>query len=134
MLSRTLLGAKKWGAGPTAVALTMQGPWTAGALGNHIWSYAGSDDRPDINNTFLQPFVAYTFPSAWTVALQSESTYNWETNKWAIPVNVGVSKLVWLGPLPVSLQLGAGYWLESPQSGPEGWRLRFQANFVLPKP
>jgi len=45
------LGAKKWGAGPTALALTMRGPWTMGALGNHIWSFAGDKDRIDISNT-----------------------------------------------------------------------------------
>ncbi len=31
-----LLSADKWGAGPTAVALKQAGPWTYGALANHI--------------------------------------------------------------------------------------------------
>ena len=128
-----LLGADKWGAGPTAVALTMRGPWTIGALGNHIWSFAGDNLRRDISNTFLQPFAAYTWPSAWTVSVQSESTYNWKTEKWSVPVNVAVSKLVRWGRLPVSLQAGVGYWLESPDTGPEGFRFRLQANFVLPR-
>ena len=129
----SLLGAKKWGAGPTALALRMQGAWTYGALLNHIWSFAGDEDRIDINNTFMQPFVAYTTPTAWTVSLQSETTYNWEIERWSVPVNLAVAKLVWLGPLPVSLQAGVGYWLESPETGPEGFRFRLQANFVLPK-
>ena len=128
-----LLGAEKWGAGPAAVALTMRGPWTVGMLANHIWSYAGDSDREDISNTFLQPFAAYTWPSAWTVSVQSESTYNWKTEKWSVPVNVAVSKLVRWGKLPVSLQAGVGYWAESPDTGPEGFRFRLQANFVLPK-
>jgi len=128
-----LLGAKKWGAGPAAVALTVRGPWTLGMLANHIWSYAGDSDREDISNTFLQPFAAYTWPSAWTVSVQSESTYNWKTEKWSVPVNVAVSKLVRWGKLPVSLQGGVGYWVESPDTGPEGFRFRLQANFVLPK-
>jgi hypothetical protein len=128
-----LLGAKKWGAGPAAVALTMRGPWTVGMLANHVWSYAGDSDRPDISNTFLQPFAAYTWPNAWTVSVQSESTYNWKTEKWSVPVNAAVSKLVRWGKLPVSLQAGVGYWVESPDAGPEGFRFRLQANFVLPK-
>lgn len=132
--TENLLGAKKWGAGPTAVALTMRGPWTVGLLANHIWSYAGDSGRQDISSTFLQPFAAYTWPSAWTVSVQSESTYNWKTEKWSVPVNVAVSKLVRLGKLPVSLQAGVGYWAESPDAGPEGFRFRVQANFVLPKP
>lgn len=129
----SLLGGKKWGAGPTAIALAMPGPWTVGALANHVWSFAGDGDRPEISNTFLQPFVAYTWPSAWTASVQSESTYNWKIEKWSVPVNAAVSKLVRWGKLPVSLQVGAGYWLESPETAAEGWRFRLQANFVLPR-
>jgi len=131
--SEPLLGGKKWGAGPSAVALMTRGPWTVGALANHIWSFAGDSDRPDISNTFIQPFAAYTWPSAWTASVQSESSYNWETEKWSVPVNVSLSKLVKLGRLPVSLQAGVGYWAESPETGPEGWRFRLQTTFVLPK-
>ena len=127
------LGAKKWGAGPAAVGLVLRGPWTVGMLANHIWSFAGDDDRPDINNTFVQPFAAYTWPSAWTASLQTETSYNWESEQWSVPVNVALSRLVMFGRLPVSLQGGVGYWLESPDSGPEGFRFRLQANIVLPR-
>ena len=129
-----LLGAEKWGAGPTAIALTMRGRWTMGALANHVWSFAGSDKRDDLDSTFVQPFVSYTTPSAWTYSVQSETSYNWDTRKWSVPVNVAVAKLVMMGKLPVSLQAGVGRWLTSPDSGPDGWRFRVQANFVLPKP
>jgi len=50
-----------------------------------------------------------------------------------VPINVAVAKLVRWGKIPVSLQAGVGYWLESPETGPEGFRFRLQANFVLPK-
>jgi hypothetical protein len=131
--SDSQLGTEKWSLGPAGVAISMRGPWTLGALGNHAWSIAGDSDRADINNTFLQPFVAYTWPNAWTAVIQSESNYNWETEQWSIPVNVAASKLVVFGKLPVSLQAGVGYWLESPDTGPEGIRYRLQANIVLPK-
>jgi len=128
-----MLGGKKWGAGPAAVALTLRGPWTAGMLANHIWSFAGNSGRQDISNTFIQPFVAYTWPSAWTVSVQSESSYNWEARQWSIPVNMALSKLVRFGKLPVSLQGSVGYWAKSPDAGPEGFRFRLQANIVLPR-
>jgi hypothetical protein len=32
-----LLGTEKWSAGPTAVALKQQGPWTYGLLTQHVW-------------------------------------------------------------------------------------------------
>ena len=129
----SLIGTKKWGAGPAAVGLVLKGPWTVGMLANHVWSFAGDDDRDDISNSFMQPFVAYTWPSAWTASLQSETTYNWKSEKWSVPVNLALSKLVKFGKLPVSLQGGVGYWAESPDSGPEGFRFRLQANIVLPK-
>ena len=52
------LGQEKWGAGPTAVVLKQEKGWTYGALANHIWSFAGDDDRPDVSATFLQSFLA----------------------------------------------------------------------------
>jgi hypothetical protein len=30
-------------------------------FGNHVWSFAGDDDRQDIRNTFMQPFAACTW-------------------------------------------------------------------------
>ena len=77
--SDDLLSAGKWGAGPTAVALKQQGPWTVGALANHIWSVAGDDDRGDVNATFLQPFMSYTTPTAVSYGLNTEATYDWES-------------------------------------------------------
>jgi hypothetical protein len=130
----SLLGADKWGAGPAAVVLTTRGQWTMGMLTNHVWSFAGKSSRQDISSTFIQPFFAYTTPSALTYSFQSETAYNAKTEKWSVPINFAVSKLIRWGKLPVNLQGGIGYWLESPDSGPEGFRFRFQINFVLPKP
>ncbi len=89
-----LLGGEKWGAGPTAVVLKQDGPWTVGALTNHIWSFAGDEDRNDVNSTFLQPFISYTTKDAWTFTLNTESTYDWEGEQWSVPLNFTVSKLV----------------------------------------
>jgi hypothetical protein len=129
----SLLGGEKWGIGPSMVALRVQGPWTYGMLANQLWSIAGDDDRADINNTFMQPFVAYTTPTALTLSLQSETNYNWTTDQWSIPINFAASQLVKIGKLPVSLQAGVGYWAESSDTGPEGFRFRLQTTLVFPK-
>ena len=128
-----LLGADKWGVGPAGIVVAMLGSWTVGGLANHVWSVAGDSAQPDISNTFLQPFAAYTWPNAWTVSLQSESTYNWKNEQWVVPVTAAVSKLVWFGKLPISLLGGAGYWVKTTDNSPKGTRFRLQANFVLPK-
>lgn len=54
--SSTYLGPRKWGAGPTFVVLKQSAGWTFGLLANHIWSFAGESETPDVNSTFLQRF------------------------------------------------------------------------------
>ena len=44
-----VLGSCKWGAGRTAAALTVQGPWVIDILANQVWSYAGSSETPNVN-------------------------------------------------------------------------------------
>jgi hypothetical protein len=127
-----LLGADKWGAGPTAVVLRQTGPLTVGALANHIWSFAGSDRTPDISTTFMQPFVSYTTPDAWTFTLQTETSYNWTTEKWSVPVNAVVSKLTAIGTQPVQWFVGARYWAVSPTAAPEDFGVRFGLTFLFP--
>ena len=128
-----LLGGGKWGLGPTAVALRQNGPWTYGGLVNHIWSVAGSGNRNNINSTYFQPFLAYNTPSAMTYALNLESTYDWESEQWAVPVNFMISKLVRFDKQMVSLQGGVRYWAKSTDSGPEGFGLRFAVTLLFPK-
>lgn len=129
-----LMGTEKWGAGPTGVVLKQSGAWTYGFLANHIWSYAGNDDRKDISRTFVQPFIAHTTPTAWTYTMNTEATYDWKEDEASIPLNMVVSKLVKVGNRPVSLGGGAGYWLDSPDdAGPKGWRFRAVVTFLLPK-
>ena len=128
-----LLGAEKWGLGPSAVALRQAGGWTYGGLVNHVWSVAGDDDRADINATFLQPFVSFTNDDAWTFSLQTETVYDWESEEWAVPVNIAVSKLLAIGGLPISIQGGLRYWAESADSGPEGLGFRLGVTFLFLK-
>lgn len=128
----TLLTTDKWGAGPTAVALTQQNGWTVGMLANHIWSFAGDEDRADVNSTFLQPFVSYTTPDAWTFSLNTESTYNWTAEEWSVPLNFVVTKLTKIGNQPISIGGGVRYWADAPDSGPEGWGARAVVTYLFP--
>jgi len=127
------LAPDQWGAGITGVALKQSGPWTVGALANNVWSISGSDEFGDQSAMFLQPFLSYTTPKATSFSVNTESTYNWETEDWSVPINFAVAQVVKLGKQPVQFSLGARYWLESPDGGPEGWGGRFQMTFLFPK-
>ena len=107
--TNNLLSAEKWGAGPTAVVLKQEHGWTYGMLANHIWSFAGNSSPRDVNTTFLQPFVAYTTPTAWTYALNTEATYQWDFNEWAVPLVFAVSKVTKLGDQMISFAGGVRY-------------------------
>ena len=126
------LTSDKFSIGPTAVVLKQVGGWTYGGLFNHLWSVSGDDDRPSVSNTFLQPFVSYTTKTLTTFGVNTESSYNWKTEQWTVPINLTVSQLIKAGKQPISLQAGYRNYVETPTGGPD-WGLRFQATFLFPK-
>jgi hypothetical protein len=115
------------------VVLKQQGPWTVGFLGNHIWSVAGDNDRPDVNATFLQPFLFYTTQTRTTIGLVTESTYDWNSKDWSVPVTAQVAQLFKIGPQILQLAVAGRYWAAAPDNGPQGWGLRVQLTFVFPQ-
>jgi hypothetical protein len=128
------LGTGKWTAGPTVVALKQTGPWTLGALWNQVWSFAGNDGRSDVNQMFLQPFLAYQATRTVTLTLQSETSVNWEVDddRWTVPINVLVAKLSTFGVFPASYQFGAGGFAVHPEIGPS-WKIRGAIVLLLPR-
>ena len=128
------LGTEKWSAGPTFVVLKQSGPWTVGMLWNQIWSFAGNENREDVSQMFVQPFLAYNTKSLWTITLQSESTANWkaEDDQWTVPINLLFAKLSSFGPFPASYQFGAGVFVAHPDTGPK-WKIRAAIVVLLPR-
>ncbi|HXI71372.1 MAG TPA: transporter [Verrucomicrobiae bacterium] len=126
------LGSGKWGAGPTIVALQQQHGFTYGILANQIWSFAGQQDRVEVNATYLQPFVSFTTKTYTTFAVNTETTYDWEANQATVPMNFMVQQLVKIGKLPVAFQAGYRYYVNKPDGGPD-WGLRFTVTFLFPK-
>jgi hypothetical protein len=125
-------GSDKYGLGPTAVVLKQENGWTYGGLANHVWSVGGSDSDPDVNNTFLQPFLVYTTKSYTSYVLQTESTYDWETEEWTVPINIRVGQLVKFGEQRVQFQFGYRNYIDSPSDNLD-WGLTFQVTFLFPK-
>lgn len=127
------LSARQWAAGPTAVVLRQERGWTYGALANHLWSFAGDSARADVNASFVQPFVSYTTPDAWTATLNTESTYDWTTRQWTVPVNALVSKVTRAGGQLLSVGGGVRYTVEGPDGAPHGWGLRLVVTLLFPR-
>jgi hypothetical protein len=115
------------------VLLKQDHGWTYGALFNHIWSFAGEGERADISTTFLQPFLSYTTPAAWTYGINTESTYDWKNKHWTVPLNLTVSKVTKVGDQLMSFGGGLRYWAGGPDSGPHGWGVRVVVTLLFPK-
>ena len=84
---------------------------------------------------YLQPFGSYTTAKATTYTLSSETTANWNqpgSNTWTVPIIVQVSQLLRLGRRPVSIGAGYGYYVESPDGGPN-WKFRAILTLLFPK-
>jgi hypothetical protein len=129
--SDPLLSARKTGIGPTGVVLKQDGGWSYGLLANHLWSIAGSGR--DVSATFLQPFVAYATPTGTTFAAGTESTYDWTTRQWSVPLQVSVAQIVKVGSQLLSVGAGLRYWAEGPDSGPHGVGVRVSVTLLFPR-
>jgi hypothetical protein len=125
------LGVNKWGAGPAAVALTMQGQWVYGALVNNVW--AGTANQR-VNTLTLQPFVNYNLPKGWYLTSSPILTSNWladSGDRWTVPVGGGFGRLFKVDKLPINMQLQAFYNVVRPTNAPS-WTLRFQIQALFP--
>ena len=123
------IGANTWALGPTAIVLKQTGPWTYGMLVNQLWDTGG---RADISSMFIQPFLAKGLGNGRTLSINSESTYNWKTKDWTIPINIAYSKVSKWGNQMVSNQFGVGWYATSPSGGPD-WQLRYMMVLLFPK-
>jgi hypothetical protein len=126
------ISSDKFSVGPTAVLLKQEAGWTYGALASQMWSVSGDDDKPDVSLMFLQPFLAYATKSHTTFSINTESSYNWDSEEWTVPINLSVSQLVMFGKQPVSFQLGYRNYVDSPNDVMD-WGVRFQVTLLFPK-
>ena len=74
-------GTNKWSIGPSMVALAQSGDWTLGVLANNIWSFAGSEQFPDVNQGLLQYFIVRQLGGGWYVNSAPIITVNWKADQ-----------------------------------------------------
>ena len=129
------LGSGKWSAGPTGVVLVQPGWGTYGLLLRQLWSFAGDDDRSEVNQMLIEPFVNYNLPGGWYLIADPIATVNWNAssgNKWTIPLGGGVGKLFKIGNQAINSRIEAYYNIEKPDGGPD-WQTVFTFQFLFPK-
>lgn len=128
-----LLGSKKFGIGPTVVALKQAQGLTFGALANQIWSVAGSDNGANINQLFLQPFLVYNWKSGAGVGLNFEMTQNWDASTTILWFNPNISGVTSLGKQKTQFSIGPRFNLIAPSEAKADWGWRAAVVFLFPK-
>lgn len=131
------LGNKNWGMGPTGVVLRLKSgdPWVYGVLFNNIWSLSDNKRGGKYNNLLIQPFLNYNLPGGTYLTSSPIITANWEADssqRWTVPLGMGVGHIFHIGKLPVNTQIGAYYNVERPDDA-GNWQMRIQVQFMFPK-
>ena len=63
-----------------AVALAQPGWGTIGILGRQLWSFAGDEDRADISQLLVEPFMNYNLRQGWFLITDMIITANWRAD------------------------------------------------------
>jgi hypothetical protein len=130
-----VLGTGKWTIGPSVLFIIQPEGWTVGTLLQNTWSYAGDENRRDVNFFYSQIFIVKNLLNGWYLNSAPIITANWEAstgNQWTVPLGFGVGKLIRVGKLPIKTEVGYYNYVVKPDGGPE-WQLRMQVQFILPK-
>lgn len=126
------LTTKKFGIGPTAVALVQSNGWTYGGLMNQIWSVAGSDERPDVSQMFVQPFVSYNWKGGAGVTLVGELTQNWEANTTVAWIMTMFSAVTSFGEQKVQFAMGPRFNIAAPNGSKADLGIRAAIILLFP--
>jgi hypothetical protein len=137
--SNPILGSSKWAGGPAVVVLTMPGNWVFGFLAQNMWSFAGPQGAPEVNQFLLQYFINYNFKGGWYLSSAPINIADWtqpeSKDKWTVPLGISVGKIFRIGKQPMNAQIGYYYNVVRPTgavpSGP--YTIRFQLQFMFPK-
>ncbi len=131
------LGNGKYSAGPGFVVFLSdhQAHITTGFLILNLWSYAGDEDRANVNAMTLQPFFNYNLAKGWYLTASPLITANWEAddnNRWTVPIGGGIGRIFKIGNQPINANIAAYYNVLTPDDVGANWQLRAQWTFLFP--
>ncbi len=132
------LGTGKYSAGPGFVVFLSDRPAhiTTGFLILNLWSYAGDEDRANVNAMTLQPFFNYNLPKGWYLTASPLITANWEAdddNRWTVPIGGGIGRIFKIGHQPINANIAAYYNVVTPDDTGADWQLRAEWTFLFPE-
>lgn len=138
---RDVLGQGKYQAGPAVLMARLApkpGGFNVGALAQHWWSYAGDSNRESTNQTDIQYFINYRLSGTELLGMSPNIRIDWQQkasrNKLTLPIGLGYSNVVKLGPLPVRFAIEGQYSVINPDNVGSTWNVRVLFIPVIPNP
>ena len=134
-------GSEKWSLGPANIMLRLpppEGRWTLGLFHHHHFSFAGDSDRETVRSSQFQPIYWYklTDDGSWSIGGFPMINVNWKANsdnKLTLPIELGISKTLFLGPMPVRFIFGANYSVVRPDDYGQRYGFKFAIVPVIPR-
>jgi hypothetical protein len=134
--SEDALGQGKYQAGPAAAAAYLGPRLTLGLFGQHWWSYAGDEARPEVSQSNIQYFWYVRLPNQWAIGASPSVTIDWNAGGGTavdVPLGIGINKTLFLGPLPARIAAEVTYYAINSGAGPApDWGFRFSITPVIP--
>jgi hypothetical protein len=133
--SNSRLGQNKWQIGPAGVFGYVGNKWLAGVFPQQWFSYGGPGPQT-VSQMNAQYFFVYLPGHGWGIGTSPNILVNWyasDSNKVTFPLGLNVSKVVWVGPLPVKFQVQGQYMPVHPEVAGQNWNLQFAITPVIPK-
>ncbi|HMQ67732.1 MAG TPA: hypothetical protein PKA90_02300 [Ignavibacteria bacterium] len=126
--SPEILGTGKWSAGPVGVLLyTGVKKLQLGFLAQQFFSFAGSEQRKDVNFMLFQPIVNKIFVDGYFMQISPIMKFDWEISKYNIPVSLALGKAF---AKNLSMFLAGEYVLSGPGTGDLTFRINVNAMFA----
>jgi hypothetical protein len=127
------LGSEKWAVGPAAgfVARSRKLMW--GVFNQNLFSFAGDNDRDDVNVSILQPIINFSLPNKWSIGVSEMNiTYDWEKSEWtSLPLGMKANKLLKFGKMPIMFSGAYEYNFQDDYVAPK-WTVNFTLKFLFP--
>jgi hypothetical protein len=134
------LGINKWGGGPTAVALWIQGPLLTGVLTQNTWAgnHGSSLTGKRVNQLLVKPFVFYNLSAGWYLASLPNITADWtvHNHKWTVPIGGGIGRVIPVGDTIMNARFDVYYnnalGHASGDTNVGNWTALFTLHFLFP--
>jgi hypothetical protein len=123
------LGGEKWAAGPVAIAFHMGEKWILGGVLQHWWSFAGDDDRDDINLTDFQYVIRRKISPTFQIGTGPNIQYNWETEEVSLPIGIGLDNTTKWGNTIFRWGFDFQYYVQQDDEFGPKWNIRL---FFIP--